>query len=116
MKCPKCFKLLPLLKLTAPSGDAVVCSYCGHTVSSDKIAWSDGLFHFRIVADVVKMNIAPRVLLDKQTTKKLDIKNILSRAKIIIKKEPNLMAICQEFMIEDSDIRFELLTEEQDKK
>lgn len=112
MICPKCSKILPISKIAAPTGEAIVCAYCGEVVPSEKIAWKDGLFHFRIIGEVRKMKIPPRVLLDKQTSKKLDVKIILQRAKDVIRKEPNLNAICQEFMIDDADINFELIPEE----
>lgn len=113
MKCPKCERKLAITKVIKPSEDGVVCVHCHHVVPSHSITWSDGLFHFNVVGNVndKKSAISPRLLMENQTIKTLDLGKIRERAKHIISEQPNLRAICQEFFIGTSDIFIELIQE-----
>jgi len=114
MNCPECGKVLAITKILQPINDTVICSYCTHAIPSEDIVWkSDGKFHFNILGDVVadNCNVAPRLLLEEQTIKVLDIRRIRATAIRIIRREPNYRCICSEFFIEDKDIRIDILQE-----
>ena len=81
-------------------------------IPTEKIVWSDGLFHFHIIGICPDVKISPRLLMKNQTVKKLDLAKVLSKALSLIKKEPNLRAICSEFQIDDSRIHVELVQED----
>ena len=113
MKCPQCNKTVPIIRKLQPKDDAVACVYCKHVIPAELIVWSDGKFHFDVLGDVTspKCPVKPRVLMREQSIAVLDIPKMRATAIRIINEEPNLRCICQEFYIEDSDIRVELLIE-----
>lgn len=111
MKCPKCEKVIAFTRPLKPVDDAIVCQYCQEVISAEKIAWSDGTFHFRVIGEVVSLDISARILMENQTIQVLDIKKMLTKATEFINQEPNLRAVCQEFMIANSNIHVEVLSE-----
>jgi hypothetical protein len=111
MNCSKCEKVVAFTRPLKPVDDAIVCAYCQNVIPAEEIAWSDGTFHFRVIGEVVSLDIPARILMENQTVRILDIKKILSFAKTLIHREPNLKAILQEFMIGDSNIHIEVLRE-----
>ena len=116
MNCPECGKIVPITKVVKPTDDALSCVYCHHVIPSESITWSDGKFHFIILGDVKnpKCPVSPRILMKEQIISVLDIKKIRATAIKIINREPNLRCICSEFFIQDSDIRVEILLENQE--
>ncbi len=114
MNCPKCNKVIPIIRVIKSIDDAVNCIYCEHVIASETLVWKDGKFHFDILGDVsvIKLQHGPRKLMKNQSAKILDIRKILAKAKKYIREEPNINCVCSEFFITDNDIRLELLLEE----
>ena len=115
MNCWNCGKVLPITKPLKPKDDVLVCYYCNATTNSSQLSWSDGKFHFNIVGDVRVENISPKVILKNQKAKVLDLDKIRRKSLTYIKQEPNLRAICGEFDIKSSDVRIEILKEEDEE-
>jgi hypothetical protein len=117
VKCSKCDKVIPITRELKPTDDAVTCVYCNNVIPTEDITWEDGTFHFNIVGDVtaIPLEFGARKLMQNQQAKILDIRKILAQAKREINEQPNINCICGEFAIKDSDIRLELLLEENEE-
>ena len=114
MNCPACNKVVPIIKKLKSKGDAVICVYCNNVIPSEDIAWKDGKFHFRVVGEVVTIDIPPRILMDDQVVAKLDLDQVRKKALAIMHREPNIRCVMSEFFIEDEQVRIELLAEKQE--
>ena len=117
VKCFECDKVIPITRELKPTDDAVSCVYCNNVIPTEDMTWEDGKFHFNILGDVTSINLefGPRKLMRNQKTTTLDIRKILTQAKRYIRSEPNINCVCGEFDIKDSDIRLELLLEDNEE-